>query len=232
MKTVNRICQVLAIAFGLGALVMFFLNFATLTANGTTESGVGTVFAFGGKFEIGGESYTMAKSTHLLFCFLLTAIGLVLSIFSFKSKRLRYAAPGFGLVAAVYMLVLALRTPWNVIDLRVEDNKGLAVTALEYTPFVWVCVIALFLFAAIAIAYLLVDDYIEVAASKGGKLTIPKRIVRFFRDYKSEVKKIVWPGPREVVKNTIIVLVMCLLIGILIWVFDFGLSKLLETILV
>jgi len=207
------------------------MNFAEITANGTTESGVGTVFAFGGKFEIGGKAYTMAKSTHLLFCFLLTAVGLVLSIFSFKSKRLRYAAPGFGLFAAIYMLVLRLREPWNVIDLRVEKNMGLAVTELEYTIFVWICVIALFLFAAFAIAYLLIDDYIEVAASKGEKLTIPKRVVRFFRDYKSEVKKIVWPGPRDIVKNTLIVLIMCLLIGALIWVFDFGLGKLLELIL-
>ncbi|MBE6727243.1 MAG: preprotein translocase subunit SecE [Ruminococcaceae bacterium] len=108
---------------------------------------------------------------------------------------------------------------------------GLAVTELEYTIFVWICVIALFLFAAFAIAYLLIDDYIEVAASKGEKLTIPKRVVRFFRDYKSEVKKIVWPGPRDIVKNTLIVLIMCLLIGALIWVFDFGLGKLLELIL-
>ena len=91
--------------------------------------------------------------------------------------------------------------------------------------------IALFLFAIAATAHLLIDDYLEVLASKGAKLTIFKRIVRFFRDYKSEVKKIVWPGWKEVQKNTLIVLIICLVIGALIWVIDFGLAKLLSLIL-
>jgi preprotein translocase subunit SecE len=78
---------------------------------------------------------------------------------------------------------------------------------------------------------LLIDDYIEVAESKGAKLTIPKRIVRFFRDYKSEVKKIVWPGYKDVIKNTVIVLIMCLIIGLLIWAVDFGLGQLVQLIL-
>ena len=86
-------------------------------------------------------------------------------------------------------------------------------------------------FAILAVAYLLLDDYLEVLASKGEKLTIPKRIVRFFRDYKSEVKKIVWPGIKDVMKNTVIVLVMCLLVGALIWIVDFGLGELLSLIL-
>ncbi|MBQ8532710.1 MAG: preprotein translocase subunit SecE [Clostridia bacterium] len=92
-------------------------------------------------------------------------------------------------------------------------------------------VIALFLFVIASAAYLLIDDYIEVAASKGEKLTIPKRIIRFFKDYKSEVKKIVWPGLKEVIKNTVIVLIMCLLVGVLIWLIDFGLGQLLNLVL-
>ncbi len=235
MKTINRICQVLAIVFGLGALVMFFLNFAELTnVEGTKGFGVGTVFAFGGELEIGKNVYPLAKSVHLLLCFVITAIGFLMSIFSFKSKRLRYAAPAFGLFAAIYMLVLRLRDPFLVFDLRAKGYpSGITpgIADISYAPFVLVCVIALFLFAGFGIAYLLVDDYIEVTESKSGKLTIPKRIVRFFRDYKSEVKKIVWPGPRDVVKNTVIVLIMCLLIGALIWVFDLGLGKLLEAVL-
>ena len=80
-------------------------------------------------------------------------------------------------------------------------------------------------------AYLLIDDYIEVKESNGAKQTIIKRIIRFFRDYKSEIKKIVWPGWKDVAKNTVIVLIMCLIIGALIWIIDFGLGKLLELIL-
>ena len=82
-----------------------------------------------------------------------------------------------------------------------------------------------------AVAYLLVDDYLEVLASKGAKKTIIKRIALFFRDYKSEIKKIVWPNIKDVLKNTAIVLIMCLLVGIFIWLLDLGLGKLLELIL-
>ncbi|HBJ11102.1 MAG TPA: preprotein translocase subunit SecE [Ruminococcaceae bacterium] len=102
---------------------------------------------------------------------------------------------------------------------------------MKYTPFVLITAIALFVFTACAVAYLLIDDYIEVKESSGSKLTILKRIARFFRDYKSEVKKIVWPGWKDVLKNTLIVLIMCVLVGVFIWLVDFGLGRLLELIL-
>ncbi|MBO4433782.1 MAG: preprotein translocase subunit SecE [Clostridia bacterium] len=75
------------------------------------------------------------------------------------------------------------------------------------------------------------DDYLEAKASKGAKKTIFARVIAFFKDYKSEVKKIVWPGIKDVLKNTLIVLVMCLVVGAFIWLLDFGLGKLLEVIL-
>ena len=219
MKTVNRICQVLAIVFGLGALVLFFMQFATIVSGGNEVKLVGAQLAFGGKIKVDGSD--------ILFCLLLTAISLVFSVLSFKSKKLRYFAPGIGIIDAVYMLVIALSNPAYFVDKRPLPD----VTSIDYTVFVLLAAIALFVFTAFAVAYLLIDDAIEVAESKGAKLTIPKRIVRFFRDYKSEVKKIVWPGPRDVVKNTVIVLIMCILIGVVIWLFDFGLGKLLELIL-
>ena len=89
----------------------------------------------------------------------------------------------------------------------------------------------MFAFTAVAGAYLLIDDYLEVAASKGSKLTIPKRVVRFLRDYKSEIKKIIWPGWKDVLKNTAIVLAICLVIGAFIWVVDYGLAELVKLIL-
>ena len=227
MKIVNRICQVLSIAFGLTALVMFFLKFATIISSGNAVEAIGAELAFGGKLSVAGTEVDMAKSTDILFCFLLTVIGLVMSVFSFKSKKLRFAAPAFGLGAAIYMLVIALSPAVNFVDARPLTG----VTEITYGPFVLICAIALFAFAAAAIAYLLIDDYIEVSETKGDKLTIPKRVIQFFRDYKSEVKKIVWPGIRDVVKNTLIVLIICLLIGILIWGFDKGLGELLKLIL-
>jgi len=45
-------------------------------------------------------------------------------------------------------------------------------------------------------------------------------VCRYFRELKSELKKVVWPTPKQVVKNTLIVLAAVLIVGIFIWVFD------------
>ena len=58
-----------------------------------------------------------------------------------------------------------------------------------------------------------------------------KAIKKFCKDLKGEIKKIVWPGWKDVAKNTFIVLAICLIIGAFIWVVDFGLAQLLELIL-
>ena len=46
-------------------------------------------------------------------------------------------------------------------------------------------------------------------------------ICRYFRELRSELKKVVWPTPKQVVKDTLIVLASVLVVGIFIWVFDF-----------
>jgi preprotein translocase subunit SecE len=223
MKAFNKISQILAIVFGLGSLVLFFFGFAEVVSNAETLKIVGAQFAFGGKV---GKT-DLAISADLLFCFILTALSLVMSVFSFKAKALRYTAPVTALVSAVYMLVIALSNPWKFVDVRPLAN----VTGITYTPFVLVTAIVLFVFAAFATAYLFIDDYIEVLESKGTKTTILRRVIQFFRDYKSEIKKIVWPGFKDVAKNTLIVIIMCLIVGALIWLEDFGLGKLIALIL-
>ena len=44
---------------------------------------------------------------------------------------------------------------------------------------------------------------------------------RWFREMKSELKKVVWPDKQTVMKNTGTVLLCSLLIGACIWIFDF-----------
>lgn len=46
-------------------------------------------------------------------------------------------------------------------------------------------------------------------------------ICRYFRELRSELKKVVWPTPKQVVKNTLIVLACVLIVGVFIWIFDF-----------
>ena len=54
---------------------------------------------------------------------------------------------------------------------------------------------------------------------------------RFFRDCKSEVKKIVWPTPQSVFKNTGVVLATIIIIGLFIFGLDTVLMNLLGLIM-
>ena len=46
-------------------------------------------------------------------------------------------------------------------------------------------------------------------------------ICRYFRELRSELKKVVWPTPQQVLKNTLVVAACVVCIGIFIWLFDF-----------
>ena len=43
---------------------------------------------------------------------------------------------------------------------------------------------------------------------------------RWFREMKSELKKVVWPSGKETMKNTGTVLLCSLIVGACIWIFD------------
>ena len=47
-----------------------------------------------------------------------------------------------------------------------------------------------------------------------------KRISKWFRDMKSELKKVVWPTPKQVLQNSLVVLACVLVVGVFIWIFD------------
>lgn len=53
-----------------------------------------------------------------------------------------------------------------------------------------------------------------------------KRFSKFLKEVKLELKKVIWPTKQQLINNTITVLVACLLVGIIIWVADFGVGKL------
>ena len=52
------------------------------------------------------------------------------------------------------------------------------------------------------------------------------KVARYFRELKSELKKVVWSTPQQVLKNTLIVVGCVLVVGIFIWVFDFAAQSL------
>ena len=153
-------------------------------------------------------------------------MGVVFSGLTFKFKGMRYASPFVTLASGIYMLVIACSKPVYFVDVRPLVNVDYSTLTYEFG--VWGVTIALLAAAVFGIAHLLLDDYIMVAESKSSKYTIPKRVIRFFKDYKSETKKIVWPTLRTVVRNTLIVFAICAIFGVFIWLLDFGLAKLLD----
>ena len=46
------------------------------------------------------------------------------------------------------------------------------------------------------------------------------RVKKWFRDMKSELKKVVWPTPKQVGKNTAVALVMMAATAVVLWGFD------------
>ena len=62
------------------------------------------------------------------------------------------------------------------------------------------------------------------APSKFSPKNVGKGIARFFKDLRGETKKIVWPGPKMIVKSTGVVLATILVLGAVVWIIDFAVS--------
>ncbi|MBR4953440.1 MAG: preprotein translocase subunit SecE [Oscillospiraceae bacterium] len=52
------------------------------------------------------------------------------------------------------------------------------------------------------------------------KLGFGKRVAKWFREMKSELKKVVWPTRKHIVNNTVVALVVMVLSAVVIWGFD------------
>ena len=52
------------------------------------------------------------------------------------------------------------------------------------------------------------------------KLSFPKKVAKWWREMKSELKKVIWPTPKQTLNNTIAALVVMAVSAIVIWGFD------------
>lgn len=59
----------------------------------------------------------------------------------------------------------------------------------------------------------------NTSAKKGG-------IVKFFRETKAELKKVTWPTKKQLVHNTLIILVFIIITAIILSALDLGFAKL------
>ena len=57
------------------------------------------------------------------------------------------------------------------------------------------------------------------------------KVRRYFRELRSELKKVVWSTPKQVLKNALIVVACVLVVGVFIWVFDFAARSLITALI-
>lgn len=55
--------------------------------------------------------------------------------------------------------------------------------------------------------------------------------ITFFKEVKAELKKVIWPGRADVIKYTIVVIIVSALVGIYLGVLDLAFAKVMEFIL-
>lgn len=59
-----------------------------------------------------------------------------------------------------------------------------------------------------------------VKKNEGAKLSFGKRVSKWFREMKSELKKVIWPTRQTTLKNTGVALAMMAVSAIVLWAFD------------
>mgnify|MGYP004714936493 CR=1 FL=1 len=67
--------------------------------------------------------------------------------------------------------------------------------------------------------------------SKDKKPGFGKRVARFFRELKAELKKVAWPSKADTMKKTGIVIVCVIIVGIIVWIFDGIASAVIDALL-
>ena len=61
-------------------------------------------------------------------------------------------------------------------------------------------------------------------AEKKGKFA---RLKKWFREMKSELKKVVWPSGKQVLNNSLVVVACVVIVGLIVGLLDFGAGELL-----
>lgn len=62
----------------------------------------------------------------------------------------------------------------------------------------------------------------QAKPEKAKKTSVFSKIGRYFRDLRSEFKKIVWPSKKQIINNTVVVLICMAITGVAIWILDWA----------
>ena len=58
-----------------------------------------------------------------------------------------------------------------------------------------------------------------------------KKIMKFFRETKSEMKKVSWPSKAQLIRNTVVILAFVIIMTVVLSLVDFGFERLLSLII-
>lgn len=224
MKIVSKFLRVLAAVLAVGTLVAFFFPFVTVTVSDTSATLNGLQCVFGGDLsETFGAGMETFKGGYFFGAFVLVVLAAVSMVMGLVSKKKGWNGTALvtGVLASILLVVFICNAPGSYVD------AGRIVGAtLTYKLFMTLAVIGNLASVVVCTAGVLVHD--AVVCKETGALTIPRKVMKFFREYKSELKKVVWPGPRSVIKNTLVVLGFCAVALVIIWLVDWGLGELFD----
>ena len=238
MKALSNICKVLTAASAAATALFFFFDFFVIKGF-YSLTGINMIVNSTKTVETTNQVVTTYKSSWYIVALILalvTAAFAVMSIIKTKQgglkfKGMKYATAGAGTLLAINMLVIFCSSYTSYLDVRTSPETNITLSMVTRQPAAVLAFVVAMVAFVLSVVTMFVADYAEVLDSHGAKLPIPARVKNFFKDYKSEIKKIVWPSRNNVIKNVIIVLIMCVVIGAFIWILDFGLAKLLSLIL-
>lgn len=230
MKFAGMILRVLAVVLAVGTLVAFFFPFVEVAVSpDKTATLNGLECVFGGDLSdlYGIDGMITFKGGYFFGAFVLvalTAVSMVLGLVS-KKKGWNGAALVTGVLASILLVVFYTNHPIDYVDMGRLVFSRFSYT-LSYTPIMLAAMIGSIASVVVCTAGVLVHD--AVVCKETGELTIPQKVFKFLREYKSELKKVVWPAPRSVFKNTLVVLGFCAVALVLIWLMDWGLGELFD----
>ncbi len=228
MKAATLISRIITAVIAVAVLVLFFFGIVTVTGAEGTFNLSGYQMAFGSTVtSVGGEELNFAQSSYYMFTMAFALIAVICAGCSFKYKNATVGGLVSGAVTMIMMLVFSFSDVNSYVDWRPVTKP----THLSYNGLAAVLTWCSIAFVVFSIITIFANDYAEVIESEGAKKTLIQRFVSFIREYKSECKKISWPSFKTVVKNTVIVLIVCLVVGAFVGIVDFGLGNLIKLIL-
>ena len=75
------------------------------------------------------------------------------------------------------------------------------------------------------------DETQKAPAKKNQKPGLFARIARWFREMRSELKKVSWPTGKATMKNVVTVILCVLVVGVVIWLFDWLIHAVIQALL-